>query len=88
MNMQFVNTVETIHLQAVQEILTDPSFILEWNPWIKTTSVISVTNTSSSEEHSGDVISVREMSNASFSLLGVFYSFINLFKTDLKLYAR
>jgi hypothetical protein len=73
----------------VKDVLTDPSFICEWNPWIKTVSRISVTNTngSSPKEHSGDVISVKEQ-NTPLSLLGVFNSFINLFKNDPKLHAR
>jgi hypothetical protein len=68
----------------------DPSVIVEWNPWITTASRISVSNIneSSSGQHSGDVISVTETSSASVSLLGIFYSLINLFKNDSKLYAR
>ena len=79
-----------VSLKAVKDVLTESSFICEWNPWIKTASRISVSNTnaSSPEEHSGDVISVKESSNTSFSLLGVFHSFINLFKSDLKRYTR
>ncbi|CAB3991539.1 -related lipid transfer 9 [Paramuricea clavata] len=79
-----------VSLKVGKEILTDPSVIVEWNPWITTASTISVSNIneSSSGQHSGDVISVTETSSASVSLLGGFYSLINLFKNDSKLYAR
>ena len=79
-----------VSLKDVKDVLTESSFICEWNPWIKTVSRISVsdTNASSPEEHSGDIISVKESSNTSFSLLGDFHGFINLFKSDLRHYRR
>lgn len=81
--------VTLIHFQSIEEILTDPSSVLEWNPWFKTVSRISVLSSleSSSELHSGDVISVTETLKTSLPLLQYFYGFLDHFRSE-KIYER
>lgn len=71
------------------KILSDPLMIMEWDPWIKSVSLISMSNAEeSSSRFSGDVISVMEGLNYSSWISETINILANLLKSDQKLYSR